>query len=289
MRPLPQRIGSRKIAIEAPRGAYGLRLAGLVGCDPLLLPAERGWPLVRIVLEISEADPPAERLHAGSALVRLRTGGWIELDRAGGLAAYFVQRPLSEDEIVHPFLAPVAIVVSHWYERESIHAGALAVNGTAWGIVGDRLGGKSSLLAALATCGVDVLADDLIVLDELTAFAGPRTIDLREDAAAALGLGESIGRAGARERWRLRLGVVPASAPMGGWIFVGWGDRLEMRRMRGAEVLERLLGSRGIRATPAEPDRFLQLSALPAWELSRPRSWSSLHQTVEELLCVVAG
>lgn len=289
MCPPPQRAGLHEVANEARSGAYGLRLQGLARCEPLLVPAENGWPLVRIALELSEADPPEEQLDGHSALIRLRTGGWIELDRPSGLATYFVREELSEDEIVHPFLAPAAIVASHWHDRESIHGGAFEVDATAWGIVGDRQGGKSSLLASLATRSVDVLADDLLVLDRLTAFAGPRTIDLREDAASALGIGESIGRAGARERWRLRLALVPPSARMGGWIFLGWGDRVEMRRLRGSEVLERLLGSRGIRAAPNEPDRFLQLSTLPAWELRRPRSWSTVQQTTELLLSTVAG
>jgi hypothetical protein len=289
MCPLPQRAGLDETPAPAALGAYGLRLAGLAGCEPLLVSAEKGWPLVRVALEISDADPPAEWLDGRSAVVRLRTGGWIELDRASGLVTYFVDKRLSDDEIVHPFLAPVAIVASHWHERESIHGGAFLVDGRAWGIVGGRLGGKSSLLATLAARGVDVLADDLLVLDELSAFAGPRTIDLRKDAAAELGLGECIGQAGARMRWRLRLAAVPPSAPVGGWIFVGWGDRIEIRRLRGVETLERLIGSRGIRVAPHEPERFLQISMLSAWELRRPRSWSSLHQTVEELLSTVAG
>jgi hypothetical protein len=293
MCPLPQGPGSHGRATRAAqgsRGAYGLRLAGIAGCDPLLVAAEETWPLIRIVVRVSPvAAARAERLDGRSALVGLRTGGWIEIDRSTGLAAYSVPSPLSDDEIVHPFLAPVAAVVSHWCERESIHGGAFALAGTAWGVVGDRMGGKSSLLAALAARGIDVLADDLVVLDQLTAFAGPRTVDLREDAAAALGLGESIGRAGARERWRLRLGPAPGSASIAGWIFVGWGDRVETRRLRGAEALERLLGSRGIRVSPTEPERFLQLAALPAWELRRPRSWSSLPESVERLLSTVAG
>jgi len=290
MRPLPQRAGLQESTTEASRGAYGLRLAGLAGCEQLLVAAEQGWPQIRIDITVSpDTAAPDEQLDRRKALVRLRTGGWIEIDRASGLAAYFVQERLSDEAIVHPFLAPVAIVASHWHSRETIHGGAFVVDGTAWGLVGDRLGGKSSLLAALATRGVDVLADDLLVLDESTAFAGPRTIDLREDAASALGLGESIGRAGARERWRLRLAAIPASAPIGGWIFVGWGDDVDIRRLRGAEAVERLFGSRGIRAAPSKPEHILQLSALPAWELRRPRSWSSLPHAVEDLLSTVAG
>jgi hypothetical protein len=290
MCPLPQWAGFQETTAEPALGAYGLRLAGLAGCEQLLVPAEQSWPQIEIGVTISpDTAAPIELLDGQKALVRLRTAGWIEMDRASGRAAYFVQEPLSDDEIVHPYLAPAAIVVSHWHERESIHGGAFAVDGTAWGLVGDRFGGKSSLLAALATRGVQVLADDLLVLDELTAFAGPRTIDLREDAASELGLGESLGRIGARERWRLRLAVVQASVRIGGWVFVCWGDRTEIQRLRGADALQRLLGSRGIHAAPKDPAHLLRLSALPAWELRRPRSWASLSQTVEDLLSTVVG
>ena len=94
--------------------------------------------------------------------------------------------PLSADELVHPFLAPAAALFAHWHGREGLHGGALALGGTAWGVIGDRLGGKSSLLAALAVSGTDVVCDDVLVLDGREVYPGPRTVDLREDAAAAL-------------------------------------------------------------------------------------------------------
>jgi hypothetical protein len=273
----------------APRGAYGLRLTGLEGCEHLLVSAEEAWPEFDVVVRASDdATVPEERLEERRACVRLRNGGWIDVERAEGRALFNVPTPLSNDEIVHPYLAPVAAVTSHWFGRESLHAGAVAVGGHAWGVVGDRMSGKSSLLAALAQT-VPVLADDILVVDELEAFSGPRTVDLREDAAAALGIGESIGVAGARERWRLRLPDAPGRVRLAGWVFVEWGETIELRRLPASESVGRLLRNRGILVPPREPGAFLQLAALPAWELRRPRSWGAVPDVVERVLEAAAG
>ena len=216
-----------------PLGAYGLRIAGIPDGASLLAAAEPGWPAVEIAVEVGELDAEAEYLDEGRALLRLRTGGWIELQRNPGSARFVVPAPLSTDELVHPFLAPAAAVFAHWHGREGLHGGGLAVGGTAWGVIGDRLGGKSSLLAALAAGGTDVVCDDVLVLAGREAFSGPRTIDLREDAAAALGVGEEIGVAGARERWRLQLPPLAArcrsaagSSPTGPTTFDGTSARV---------------------------------------------------------------
>ncbi len=267
-----------------PLGAYGLRIAGIPDGASLLAAAEPGWPAVEIAVEVGELDAEAEYLDEGRALLRLRTGGWIELQRNPGSARFVVPAPLSTDELVHPFLAPAAAVFAHWHGREGLHGGGLAVGGTAWGVIGDRLGGKSSLLAALAAGGTDVVCDDVLVLAGREAFSGPRTIDLREDAAAALGVGEEIGVAGARERWRLQLPPLGRPLSIGGWIFTDWADDVRMERLPASETLVRLYANRSITVPPRDPAALLQLSALPAWELRRPRSWASMPATLELLL-----
>jgi hypothetical protein len=272
-----------------PLGAYGLRISGIPDDGSLLGPAAQGWPALEVAVEVGELDADEEQLDGDRALVRLRTGGWIKLRREPGRALYVVPTPLSADELVHPFLAPAAALVAHWHGREGLHGGALALGGTAWGVIGDRFGGKSSLLAALAVGGTDVVCDDVLVLDGRMAFAGPRTIDLREDAAVALEVGEEIGVAGARERWRVRLEPLDRPLSIGGWVFTEWADELALRRLAASETLARLFRNRSIRVPPRDPAAFLQLSALPAWELRRPRSWSSLPETLGLLLDVLGG
>jgi hypothetical protein len=269
-------------------GAYGLRIVGLDGADSVLVSAAASWPLVEIAIGIGRLDADEEFVHDHHSRIRLRTGGWIELDRDPGRARFTVPAQLSAEELVHPFLAPVAAVYAHWHGRESVHAGAIALGSTVWGIVGDRLGGKSSLLATLALAGTDVVCDDVLVVDGQSVFAGPRTVDLREDAAAALGVGDEIGLAGARERWRLKLEPLDRPLTIGGFVFTQWSDELEMRRLPASETLAGLFRNRSLRVPPRDPAAFLQFSALPAWELRRPRSWESLPATLELLLGMLA-
>ena len=255
----------------------------------MLVPVPADWPAVDVAVDMGRLEGDGEFVDDDHGRIRLRTGGWVDLDRDPGRARYTVPGPLSPDELVHPFLAPVAAVFGHWLGRESIHGGGVALGDTAWGIVGDRLGGKSSLLAALAVGGTDIVCDDVLVVDGRDVFAGPRTVDLREDAAAALGVGAEIGLAGARERWRLQLEPLDRQLTLGGWVFTEWSDELDMKRLPASETLIRLFQNRSVRLQPRDPTEFLELAALPAWELRRPRSWASLPATLELVLGVLAG
>jgi hypothetical protein len=255
----------------------------------LLVRAEAEWPAIQILVEQGKGRLDREFFDQSQARIRLRTGGSIEIDREAGQARFTVPGRLTADELAHPYLGPVAAVTAHWYGRESLHGGGLALDGTVWGVVGDRLGGKSSLLAALALRGIDVVADDVLVVDGLRVFAGPRTIDLRQDAAAELAAGESIGIAGARERWRLRLEPLERALALGGWIFTAWDAEVEVRPLPAADVLVRLLANRGITVPPEDPAAFLQLSSLPAWELRRPRAWAAMPSVLELLLGRLGG
>jgi hypothetical protein len=191
---------------------------------------------------------------------------------------------LRADEIVHPYLAPAAAVIGRWSGRESVHAGAVAVDGRALGVVGERGAGKSSTLAWLALAGTDVLCDDLLAIDGRVTFPGPRSIDLRPDAAELLGAGEPIGVTGARERWRLRLPPTGDGHELVGFVFLAWGDRVAVRLLGAAERLQRLVPERALRVEPARPDAVLDLLSLPAWEISRPRDWASLPDASRQLL-----
>ncbi len=267
-------------------GAYGLRLTGVTGAEEALVSASEAWPILRLAVTTGVDSLDAERVDDRFAHVRLRTGGCVDIDRDRGRATFTVPSPLSADELVHPYLAPVAAVTAHWYGRESFHAGGIAFGEVAWGIVGDRRSGKSSILAALAGRGVDVVCDDVLVVDEHEVFAGPRTIDLREDAAVILDAGESIGIAGARERWRVRLGQIDRPLRLGGWVFTAWGEEIALVPLPASDALTRLLRHRAITVPPMRPTAFLALAALPAWELQRPRSWDAVPHVLD---CLAAA
>jgi len=268
-----------------PGGAYGLRLTNVEQARRFLAPARPSWPRLEIKRRLGDGEAEQEWLTENEALVRLQTGGEIRLDRGRGRATYVVPRRLSAAELVHPFLAPAAAVMSYWLGRECFHAGGFVAGGKAWGLIGDRGSGKSSTVAELALAGVPIVGDDLLVVDhQPIAFAGPRAVDLRADAAARLGVGESLGVVGARERWRLPL---PASDPeiaLGGWIFLAWGEHVETIPVPGSERLVRLNTGRGINLPPQDPTKLLDLASLPAWELRRPKSWRSAGDALERLL-----
>jgi hypothetical protein len=266
-----------------------LRLGG-VSAQELLVPAAPDWPLLQLDVTVADSTLETESVTEERAELRLRTGGRLEVDRARGRATFFVPRRLSDQEMVHPFLAPAAAVMAYWLDRPCFHAGAFVAGDRAWGLLGDRESGKSTTLAWLALSGHAVIADDIVVLnDRGDVFAGPRSIDLREETARRLGAGDALGTVGARPRWRLTLGSSSAEVPFGGWFFLTWGDRVEAHSISGSECLVRLMGQRTLRMRPKDPAEVLPLAALPAWEIRRPREWSSLETTAKRLLSVAAA
>jgi hypothetical protein len=269
---------------SAQPGAYGIRLQGLDGAAELLVPVAQDAPAYRVESTVGPPAPGTEHVDEDGAILRLQSGGRVLVDRPGGRVRFELQHPARPDELVHPYLAPAAAVINRWRGRESVHAGAIAVDGRALGVVGVRGAGKSSTLAWWALDGGEVLCDDLLVVDGRAAFVGPRSIDLREDAAAQLGAGEAIGVTGARERWRMRVGPATPGRRLAGWVFLAWGDRVDVRRLPPSERIPRIAAERGLRLPPVRPDALLELASLPTYELSRPRSWDSLAPSGERLL-----
>lgn len=273
-------VDRRQAHVRREVGAYGLRLRNVEQARPLLVPADERWPRLTIRRRRGHADTETEWVSDRAAVLKLQNGGEIAIDRARGEAAFVMDRPVRTDELVHPLLAPVAAVMGYWLGRESFHAASFVSDGTAWGVVGDRESGKSTLVARLALDGVGLVCDDMLVLEDGVAFAGPRSIDLREEAAERLEAGEAVGLVGARERWRLVVGQIDANPTLGGWIFLTWGDKVELVPVRGAARVERLAVNRGMRIPPRDPAQLLELATLPAWELRRPRSWDALADAV---------
>lgn len=268
-------------------GAYGLRIDGIAGRDHLLVGADPSWPTVRLDVDVDDMPKHADEfVRPESAALNLKTGGRLTVQRSGGVALFAAGRPLTVDELIHPFLAPVAAIMAHWERRIAFHAGAIAVDGGVWGIVGDRGAGKSSLLAVLAAQDVPVVADDVLVLSETEAFTAPRTIDLREDSARRLG-GQWLGVAGARPRWRVVLPPLPPTLPMRGWVFLSWSERFSIAELPPSERLPSLMGSLALRMTVADPAMLLPLAALPAVRFARPREWAQAEESASSLVAAL--
>jgi len=258
------------------RFVYGMTVLGLNAVAELTFAganavATPGGP--DIVVRVERSDGQRRAVHALDAHRSVESVGaahqWV-LERAS-FSARLVGPPLDPDLLAHPCLAPVAVAFNRWAGRESFHAASFAVGGRAYGVIGPRTAGKSTLVAGLAAAGTTVLSDDIVITDGRNAFAGPRCVDLR---APIPGLDISTVSARLGTRWRLRLSPAPASLPLGGWIFLSWGDDVSIRRCPPREVIARLTQWRGRRVLASDPTVVLDLVARPAWELTRPRDWS---------------
>lgn len=275
--------------VEGALGAYGLKLTGVEAARSLLGPAEAGWPALELLARVGPVSAEPESVGGERANLRTRSGVQITIERGPGRAVFCAPRRLSAHELIHPHLAAAAAVAAYWAGRESVHGGAFALEGRAWALLGERGSGKSSTLAGVALRGVSVISDDLLVLGDLLVFPGPRCVDLREEVAGALGAGEPLGRVGERERWRLSLTEPARALPLAGVVVLEWGERLETVPLQASRLLAALLRHRGLRVPPADSERMLDLAALPAWELRRPRRLESLAAAVDRLLELAGG
>lgn len=271
-------------------GAYGLRITGIAQAEALLGAAGADWPTLELVRLLGSEAAAHDALGPDSAALRLVDDGVVLIERVPGRATFTTPRPLSDDELVHPYLGLAAAVFSRWLGRESFHGGAFAAGGGAWIVVGDKGAGKSAILASLALDGLSVLADDVVIVERGRALAGPRSIDLRSDTARALGAGENIAVGHGRERWRLRLSPAEPELPIRGWVFPAWSDGPpELVPVAPHERLVRLAGSRVLRIAPEQPEVLLELAALPAWEFRRSRSWDRFSEALDRLLSTLGG
>lgn len=268
-------------------GVYGLRLLGLPddeGVRRAMLEVPLGWPAVHLELVNGEAADP--RLpERGPARVALPLPGGGSAVMCRDTAAATITRPggLANDSLVHPGLAYVASVFSGWLGRRVFHAGAFVVDGRAWGILGGHESGKSSTLGYLSRAGHSVLADDMLVLDGLRAFGGPRSIDLRPSTADALRVNGDATAVRAGSRQRIAAAAIGTDCPLHGWFVLTWGDRRTERRLPPSERLA-VLANHCHLIQPVEALGMLDLIALPAFELSRPQDLTSLPATAESLV-----
>jgi len=173
---------------------------------------------------------------------------------------------------------------AYWGDRIPLHAGAVGIDGKAWLIATTKAGGKSTTLALLAIAGHPVLADDLSVIDSgLHVHRGPRFIDLRQEAAEALGVGEYVGVLGVRERWRYRIADAPLTLPLGGIFIPTWGEPA-IEHIAGSARLGPLAASLALRV-PAPWDQLLLniASSVPMVRWSRPPGLAQADRAIAQL------
>ncbi len=267
-------------------GAYGLALPGLQ--NAYLQPAEPSWP----TWTMRWAPPPQgeaaapEEWSPHHARLLPWPGGTVHIDRASRTSTFLFPQPPSPDAIAHPLLASTAVVAGNWLGRTPLHAGAFVLDGRVWGVLGGKRKGKTSTLMGLHLAGVPVVADDVLVVDaqRTVAFAGPRCLDLREDAAERFGKGRPIGVVGARARWRVVLPAIAQELPLAGWVLLEWAESSRLSRPSVSARLAALAAHRGLTAKGSSEDGLLELLALPMVLYGRPRNWEHFDKGLRTLL-----
>jgi hypothetical protein len=265
--------------------AYGLRLRGL---DPSGLTPAHGldWPIVEVCQQGGDMPGGETWLDDDSALLDLDGIRRLALRRSPAVAT-FRGRLLAPDDLLHPFLGPVGITFGRWLGRETFHAGAFVSGDGAWALIGERESGKSTLLAAMALRGIPVLCDDLVVTTGAQAYSGPRTLDLRQYPDRRLADPRDVKSTRRGTRWRVRLGAIAPIVPLRGWIYLRWSDSLRLASVPSSLNLTWLARWRGRPELPSDPVQMLELGALPAWELHRPRGIPELEDTIALLVSEV--
>jgi hypothetical protein len=267
-------------------GAYGLRIEGLDEHESLRVRGPVDWPRVSVTQRVAERSDAATELGDRHSVFQLLDTE-LRIDRDRREALFVTDRPFSLEELVHPYLAPVGNVFARWDARETLHAGAFVVDGGAWAVLGEKGAGKSTTLAWLAAHGIEVVADDIVVLDGGVALAGPRCIDVRDDASEhlAAGVPASVTREGGRNR--MPLPPIAAEIPLGGFVYLEWGEGAAVERVPPAARLARLQPQRQAARLHSDPVEQLDLAALPAYVLGRAAGLDRLDAAGEALLAAV--
>jgi hypothetical protein len=252
------------------------------------IPDHASWPEVHVLRGAWFEPASTGKVSREKAVLSLLSGSWVELDRARESAMLRAPEGADPSELIHPFLASVAVVFSWWHARNALHGGAFAASdGCAWALLGPRGCGKSTTLAALSLAGFPIVSDDLIVVEGHHVLAGPRSLDLRPEAVGMVGHGTLAGAVRGGSRRRMILPAAPSEAPLAGWLFLGWGTGtgVSLRRLSPSEWLARTTAQ--LNSVTPGSQSMLPLAGGEAWELIRPRGSLSLEAAVDEIRSLV--
>ena len=266
------------------RGAYGFKITGDSVDSKLYNPVEDDRPTITIEQRSLSRKTYKDLNEDGRIEIPLIGGGAAMMERGSDIGVLELPNRLTPDELAHPYLAPIASVFADWSGYTVLHAGIVHIAGLAWGVVGAREAGKSTLMAGLALAGLPIGADDLMVIDGTNVFSGPRTLDLREGAARYLKEGRGLGVVGMRERWRLDLEDAEPSVPLGGFIFPSWGDDIAITPCPLDERLDTFVNGRSVQIDPMDPREAMRLARYPALNFVRPMDWSFFDRGTSALV-----
>lgn len=275
-------------------GAYGFRLiypdspdppADLVRLDDSAPSVTVSWRLASTIADIEEVDE--QRVAYG-----VRGATTFRVERRPPSILFDLAEPPVPGALVHPLLTVGISVLARWRGDVTLHAGAFATSAGAWGIMGAREAGKSAILAALAAAGQAVVADDLLVFQDGSVWAGPSCVDLRPDTVEHFQDARFLGIIGGRPRYRLSTAPGPVRAPLRGFFVLDWHDRpaVAAERIETPEWLRWLYRQEYIPLVGhPDPEKILPLLALPCWRLTRPRDWAATEGAIGRVLEIAAA
>jgi hypothetical protein len=269
--------------MSASRGAYGLNLPRVPGQQWLNeVPDE--WPTWDIEYSGAAVEQD-QRISADQARLNIRPDGMVHIDRLSATSVVLVDSAPPEAAYVHPLLGTTAIMAAEWAGRISFHGGCVLDRaGRAWALIGDREAGKSTTLAWFHMHGRTVFADDVVITDGIQVVVGPRCIDLREASSRRFGLGQDIGVVGTRPRWRVDLPQTVSTAPLGGFVVLGWASESTIEPVPLADRARMLGNHRGLLVGQQHVMPWLEALAAPMWLLRRPQDWAALDAHMEKLV-----
>jgi hypothetical protein len=269
----------------APWGAYGYTMTGPLAelADAReVFGAPTGWPAIELVDQELCAGPLEVFWDDERLCQPLRHGGYVQADRTRRWARFLRPNRTTADLVAHPTSTVAAALFAAWDGRLPFHSGLAIIDGRAWGVLGPPQAGKSTTVAALAVAGVSVVSDDLTVLDGPLAYAGVRTVDLRDRGA----IPDEVELARVRDgtRYRLRLREPPAlEIPFGGWVAVTDGPETTARLATPGERVQWLVRAWSVGGT-GWTTRALEAATHPMIVVERPRRFEGLGEVVEIIL-----
>lgn len=273
------------------RGAYGIALASPnlpASTFQRLGPAPVDWPTWTLERDPWPADETAalpESLDQRQMTLPLVLGGSLTIDRDEQVMRLRVPDDQPTESLVHPWLSPAFSLHVLWGGGLAVHAGVVEIDGQAWGVIGTKGAGKTTMLAGLARAGAAVMADDIAAVHGDVVLGGPRFVDLRRGAALhAFPEAEPLGRAGVRSRWRLPTGPAPMIAPLAGWWLLEWGDTPSVSEVPIVERVPRLAEALLIPHAPRKPHALLDQTMRPMLRLTRPRRFDALDAACTTLI-----
>lgn len=293
MSPLPARSESPAVEVlsrsNSHLGAYGFRLDYQDADDPPpdLIELDSSAPLVTVDWRHASTITDVEEVTEDRVAYGFRGATIYHVERDPPAIRFDIPYIPIRAALVHPLLTVGVSILARWRGNATLHAGAFETPSGAWAIMGGREAGKSSILASLAQRGHSVVADDLLITDDGSVWAGPSCVDLRPDTAGRFADARPLGIIGGRPRFRLSTLPGRARLPVAGFFVLDWHEQpgVLVESLPAQERLHWIYRQEYIRLVGyPDPQKLMPLLGLPAWRVTRPRDWKATEEVIDRVL-----